>query len=222
MKTAAHALAVALVVAFSAFGSASAEAQTADVKAGERNAAMCIGCHGIPGYQSSFPEVHKVPMIAGQNAKYLVSALTAYKKGDRRHPTMRAIGKGLTDQEMADVAAFYEQQPGPLTPVALSSVPAPTAQVAELLKKANCASCHGENYSKPIDASYPKIAGQHADYLYVALKAYQVDGNPVLGRNNAIMAGMARQYTHAELKLMASYLASLPGDLRTVPQSRFR
>ena len=53
----------------------------------------------------------------------------------------------------------------------------PSAQVAELLKKANCASCHGENFSKPIDPSYPKIAGQYADYLYVALKAYHTDNN---------------------------------------------
>ncbi len=191
-----------------------------DIKAGERNAAMCIGCHGIPAYQSSFPEVHKVPMIAGQNAKYIVAALQAYKKGDRRHPTMRAIAQGLTDTEMADLAAFYEQQAG-VAPVT-AAPPAPPARVAELLKKANCASCHGENYNKAIDPSYPKLAGQHADYLYVALKAYQIDGNPVLGRNNAIMAGMARQYTHAELKAMANYLASLPGELRTVPQSRFR
>jgi cytochrome c553 len=61
--------------------------------------------------------------------------------------------------------------------------------VAALLTKGNCASCHGANFNKPIDPSYPKIAGQHADYLYVALKAYQTDGNPQVGRGNAIMAG---------------------------------
>ena len=72
-----------------AFGAITAQAQ--DVKAGEKKIAMCIGCHGIPGYQASFPEVHKVPMIAGQNAKYIASALTAYAKGDRKHPTMRGI-----------------------------------------------------------------------------------------------------------------------------------
>jgi cytochrome c553 len=212
---------VACVATLSVFGATSAQAQAGDVKAGERNAAMCIGCHGIPGYQSSFPEVHRVPMIAGQNAKYIVAALNAYKKGDRRHPTMRAIAQGLTDQEMADLAAFYEQQAG-VAPVAAAPSVAASAQVAELLKKANCASCHGENYSKTIDPSYPKLAGQHADYLYVALKAYQVDGNPVVGRNNAIMAGMARQYTHAELRAMARYIASLNGEMRTVPQSKFR
>ena len=52
---------------------------------------MCIGCHGIVGYQADFPQVYKVPKIAGQDAKYLVSALTAYRSGDRKFPTMRSI-----------------------------------------------------------------------------------------------------------------------------------
>ena len=82
-------------------------AQAQDAKAGEKKIAMCIGCHGIPGYQASFPEVHKVPMIAGQNAKYIASALHAYAKGDRKHPTMHGIAASLTDQDIADVAAFY-------------------------------------------------------------------------------------------------------------------
>jgi len=196
-------------------------ASAQDAKAGEKKAAMCIGCHGIPGYQASFPEIHKVPMISGQSAKYIVGALTAYKKGERKHPTMKGIAASLTDQDMADLGAFYEANGGP---AANAGAPAPTppAQVAELLKKGNCASCHGENLNKPIDPSYPKLAGQHGDYLYVALKAYQTDNNAQVGRGNAIMAGMAKPFSHAELKLLASYLATLPGDLKTVPESRFR
>lgn len=58
-------------------------AQAQDAKAGEKKISNCIGCHGIPGYQASFPEIHKVPMLAGQNAKYIVSALKSYAKGDR-------------------------------------------------------------------------------------------------------------------------------------------
>ena len=58
---------------------------------GEKKAAMCIGCHGIKGYQDTVPEVHKVPMISGQGAKYIAAALVAYKKGERKHPTMRSI-----------------------------------------------------------------------------------------------------------------------------------
>ena len=207
----------ALATAFAALPAAQAQ----DAKAGEKKIAMCIGCHGIPGYQASFPEIHKVPMIAGQNAKYIVSALTAYKKGDRKHPTMRGVAGSLSDQDMADVAAFYEQQGKDGEAPAQLSAEAP-ADAADLLKRGNCVSCHGANLSKPIDPSYPKLAGQHADYLYVALKAYQTDKNPQVGRNNAIMAGMARPYTHAELKVLTAYIASLPGELKTVPQSRFR
>lgn len=207
----------ALATAFAAVPAAQAQ----DAKAGEKKVAMCIGCHGIPGYQASFPEIHKVPMIAGQNAKYITSALTAYKKGDRKHPTMRSIATTLTEQDIADISAFYEQQ-GKDGEVPAQLAGEPPAEAAELLKKGNCASCHGANFSKPIDPSYPKLAGQHADYLYVALKAYQTDKNPQVGRNNAIMMGMARPFTHAELKVLTAYLASLPSELKTVPQSRFR
>jgi cytochrome c553 len=199
--------------------SLSASAQSA--AAGEKKAAMCIGCHGIPGYQASFPEIYKVPMIAGQNAKYIVSALTQYKKGDRKHPSMRAIATSLSDQDMADLAAFYSTL-AKAEPVALTIAGTPPAEVAELLKKGNCVSCHGANFSAPIDPTYPKLAGQHADYLYVALKAYQTDKNRQVGRNNAIMMGMARPYTHAEAKLLAGYISSLPSELKTVSQSRFR
>jgi cytochrome c553 len=198
-------------------------AQAQDAAAGEKKAATCIGCHGIVGYQASFPEVHKVPMISGQGAKYIVAALNAYKKGERKHPTMKGIAASLTDADMADLAAYYEKHgASSVKTVADTPAQAPTAEVAALLTKGACASCHGANYSKPIDGSYPKIAGQHADYLYVALKAYKVEGNPQLGRGNAIMAGQVKQFSPAELKAMANYIGSLPGELRTVPQSRFR
>jgi cytochrome c553 len=190
-----------------------------DAAAGAKKAQMCTGCHNIAGYQASFPEIHKVPMIAGQSAGYIVAALTAYQKGERKHPTMKGIAVTLSEQDMADLAAYYAGMIGPAAPV---SPAAPSARVAELVKKANCTSCHGENYSQPIAPSYPKIAGQHPDYLYVALKAYQVDGNPQVGRKNAVMGGMARQFTHAELKELAVYIGSLPGELQTVRQPSFR
>jgi cytochrome c553 len=206
------------------FVTATAQAQDikGDAKAGQAINAMCIGCHGIKGYQASFPEVYKVPMISGQSAKYIVSALNAYKKGERKHPSMRGISETLTDQNMADLAAYYSAH----GVVEGQSVPkeakAPSAQVAALLTKANCASCHGANFSTPIDPSYPKIGGQHADYLYVALKSYKNDTNAVVGRGNAIMASMAKQYSNAELKQLANYLASVQGDLKVEPQSRWR
>jgi cytochrome c553 len=199
-------------------------AHAQDAAAGQKKAAMCIGCHGIPGYQASFPEVHKVPMISGQGAKYIVAALGEYKKGDRKHPTMRAIATSLSDQDMADLGAFYEKnlKASMVKTVADTPATAPSAEVAALLTKGNCASCHGANFNKPIDGAYPKLAGQHADYLYVALKAYQTEGNPKVGRANAIMGSQVKQFTHAELKAIAGYIGALPGDLQTVRQSPFR
>ncbi|MES3013295.1 MAG: c-type cytochrome [Pseudomonadota bacterium] len=215
---------IALVVLAATLGlslnAAAQGAKAGDAKAGEKKAAMCIGCHGIPDYKASFPEIYRVPMIAGQNAKYIVASLEQYKKGDRKHPTMRGIAQSLSEQDMADLAAFYA------TEVKVDPVPAqpPTvpANIAALLAKGNCASCHGANFSAPIDPSYPKLSGQHGDYLYAALREYQIDKNPQVGRNNAIMQGMARQFTHAEAKTLAKYFAALPGELRTVPQARFR
>jgi cytochrome c553 len=196
-------------------------AQAQDAKAGEKKNAMCIGCHGIPGYQASFPQIHKVPMIAGQSAKYMVAALVAYQKGERKHPTMRAIAASLTDQDMADLAAYYAQLgTGEAAPKAAAEVP--PAEVAALLAKGNCASCHGANFSTPIDPGYPKLGGQHADYLFVALKAYQTKYNDRIGRGNPIMGGMAAPFTSKELKVLAQYIGSLPGELKTVPESRFR
>lgn len=202
----------------------SAHAQDAkgDVKAGEQKIAMCIGCHGIPGYQASFPEVHKVPMISGQNAKFIAAALNAYKKGERKHPTMRGIADTLSDQDIADVAAYYEVHGQGAAPAAAKAAPAPSAKVAELLTKGGCVACHGADFNKPIDPSYPKVAGQHADYLFVALKSYKVEGQATWGRSNAIMGGVAKQFSNAELKELSKYISSLPGELKTVPQSRFR
>lgn len=218
LLTTMFALAVACVTAVS-----HAQAVNGDAKAGEKKIAMCIGCHGIIGYQASFPEVYKVPKISGQSAKYIISALNAYKQGDRKHPTMRGIADSLSDQDMADVAAYYSSHgvvEGAKLPDTASVTP--NAQVEALLKKAACVSCHGANFAKPIDPAYPKIAGQHADYLFVALKAYKTEGNANVGRSNGVMAAIAKQFNNNELKALAGYVSSLEGDLKTVPEKKFR
>lgn len=210
-------LLVASATAFSAY----AQDAKGDAKAGEKKIAMCIGCHGIPGYQASFPEIYRVPMISGQNSKFITSALNAYKKGERKHPTMRAIVDSLSDQDIADVAAYYEEH-GKNAAAAPKAAPAPSAKVADLLNKGGCVACHGDNFNKPIDPSYPKIGGQPADYLFVALKSYKTEDKATWGRANGIMGGIAKQFSNAELKELAAYVSSLPGDLKTVPQSKFR
>ncbi len=91
----------------------SAQAQTivGNAEAAKAKVPMCVGCHNIPGYKASFPSVYSVPKINGQSAKYIENALQAYKRGDRNHPTMRGIAGSLSDQDMADLAAFYAGVP---------------------------------------------------------------------------------------------------------------
>jgi cytochrome c553 len=210
---------VAAATLLAAVSAAHAQGVTGSAEAGKKKAEMCIGCHGIKGYQNSFPEIHKVPMISGQSDKYIVASLAAYKKGDRKHPSMRGIAGSLSEQDMADLAAFYSAQVGKAPP---DTPKAASAAAAALIEKGACVSCHGANFAKPIDPSYPKLAGQHADYLFFALKAYTVEGNNVVGRSNGVMAGIAKQFKPAEMREIARYLGSLEGDLQIVPQSRFR
>jgi cytochrome c553 len=101
---------IALLLACAGWLSAAAQAQEAaqgDARAAGAKTSMCIGCHGIPLYKSVYPEVYHVPKIAGQSPQYIVSALRAYRSGERSHPSMTAIAKGLSDQDMADLAAYY-------------------------------------------------------------------------------------------------------------------
>ena len=80
-----------------------------DAAKGSQKTQMCAGCHGIEGWRTAFPEVYRVPRIGGQHEAYLVKALQEYKSGERRHPSMRAIAASLSEQDMADLAAYYAQ-----------------------------------------------------------------------------------------------------------------
>ncbi|ATA56666.1 MULTISPECIES: cytochrome c [Variovorax] len=221
LLTTMFALAVACVTV-----SAQAQQVTGKAQDGAKKVQMCVGCHGIIGYQASFPEIHKVPMIAGQSATYISAALTAYKGGDRKHPTMRAIADSLTEQDIADLSAYYSQL-GVKEGDAPAATPAKAASenVQALIardKDNSCTKCHGANFNTPNDGTVPKLAGQHADYLFVALKSYRVKNNPHLGRSNAVMAAQVepKKFTNAELKTLATYISTLPGELKVVPESR--
>ena len=97
----------AALFALPLLASAQAPAPVGDPTAGAKKNQMCTGCHGITGWRTAFPEVYKVPKIGGQYAAYLVKALQEYKSGERSHPSMRAIAASLSDQDMADLAAYY-------------------------------------------------------------------------------------------------------------------
>jgi cytochrome c553 len=82
-------------------------AKKGDAEGAKGKTSMCIGCHGIPLYQTVYPEVYKVPKIAGQTPQYIVKALQAYRSGERSHPSMQGIAKSLTDKDMEELAAYY-------------------------------------------------------------------------------------------------------------------
>ena len=105
-----------LIVAAAACAALGAHAQAPAPAAPAGNAALgakkvfqCQGCHGIAGWKTAFPEVYQVPKLGGQKAAYIVSALKAYKSGERDFPTMRAMVDPLSDADIADIAAYYAQ-----------------------------------------------------------------------------------------------------------------
>lgn len=97
-------LVLAAVAAASGFA---VQAAGGDADAARGKISACVGCHGIPGYRTSFPDVYTVPKLGGQHPEYIVRALQAYKAGERSHPSMQGIAASLSDQDMADLAAYY-------------------------------------------------------------------------------------------------------------------
>jgi len=76
-------------------------------EAGRKKISMCLGCHGIPDYKTTFPSVYSVPKLGGQHPEYIVKALQEYKTGERSHPSMKGVVETLSDQDMADIAAYF-------------------------------------------------------------------------------------------------------------------
>jgi cytochrome c553 len=95
---------LAATLGLSAFAAQAADGRPRIAK---EKVSLCIGCHGIPGYRTVFPDVYEVPKLGGQQAAYIISALQQYKSGDRKHPDMNSIASSLSDQDMADIAAYY-------------------------------------------------------------------------------------------------------------------
>lgn len=165
----------------------------------------CTGCHSIPGYTTAYPTYH-VPRLGAQNADYIVAALNGYKSGDRKHPTMHANAFSLSDQDIADIAAYVasikpNKEPHPITGNA----------EAGKQKAAACASCHGQEGNAPTTSAFPKLAGQHQDYLIVTLQDYK-SGK----RKNAIMSGMAAPLSDKDIQDLTAYFASQPNGVYVV------
>lgn len=85
---------------------ATAAQAAGDPEEGRYKAQTCLGCHGVADYANVYPS-YKVPKLGGQHAEYIVSALEAYKSGQREHPTMQAQASALSEQDMQDIAAYF-------------------------------------------------------------------------------------------------------------------
>lgn len=96
-----HLLPAALLLA----SAVAAAEDRGDAELGRIQSYTCTGCHGIANYKNVYP-TYRVPLIGGQTYEYIVAALTAYRDGTRRHPTMRAQAQGMSDQEIRNIAAY--------------------------------------------------------------------------------------------------------------------
>ena len=171
-----------------------------NISNGETLSQTCLGCHGAPGFRNASP-VYRVPMIGGQHASYIVSSLQAYKNKERSHPTMQAQAASLTDQDMADIGAYFQSLSGKTRVVEKS-------QAAAGKKLAvTCAGCHGENGNGTSD-QFPKLAGQYDDFIERALLDYK-SGK----RNNAIMSGFVANLSKQDIKALSHWFRSQQGDL---------
>jgi cytochrome c553 len=162
-----------------------------DAKHGKAISYTCLGCHGIEGYKNAYP-MYSVPKLEGQHPEYLAAALQEYRSGDRAHITMHAQASTLSDQDIADIAAYFAGKP-----LVSQGKPAGTPPQAATL----CVSCHGQD-GVSIAPTYPSLAGQHEDYLERAIDEYRKGG-----RKNPIMKGFAATLKDEDIDVIARYFA---------------
>jgi cytochrome c553 len=205
-KASSTVLAAALALPFAA--QAQQPAPVGDAASGEKIAYTCNGCHAIPNYKNVYP-TYSVPKLHGQRPQYLVAALKAYKSGERSHGTMHSQASSLSDQDIADVAAYLA---GPnVLSESKTDVPATARPKASEV----CLACHGTN-GVGITADYPTLAGQHADYIERALHDYQKGG-----RKNVVMTQMVATLKKQDIEELANYYASQSPSLQTLPKKSF-
>lgn len=178
-----------------------------DPEAGKAKAAACAACHG-PGGNSTNPEW---PRLAGQSEAYTVSQLKAFKDGSRSNPLMAGQVAGLSEQDMKDIAAYFFNQ-DPLTGAASPEL----AETGESVYRAGnaesgvpaCIGCHGPAGDGNAAAAYPRLAGQHADYVAAQLRIYR-DGERKGTAKSKMMSDVAAKLTDEEIAAVASYLSGL-------------
>lgn len=179
-----------------------------DADPGKAKFHTCVGCHGIPGYSNSFPNYH-VPSIGGQHAEYLVAALKGYVASGRKHGSMSGNASAMSQQDMADLAAYASAYKGKPPSVAVKG------NAAAGKKNPNfetCASCHGSDGNSN-DHNNPRLAGQYENFLVKAMKDYKTGA-----RKNPIMQGMVKDLSDQDIDDLAAYFASQKKGLTPVSE----
>lgn len=196
-------------------GAATAVQAAGDAEAGKGKAAVCAGCHGADGNSM----IANFPKIAGQSARYTIKQLADIKSGARPVPEMAGIVSTMSDQDFADLAAFYEK----LTPKVGKANPDLVELGQKIYRAGNadsgvaaCAACHGATGQGMPAAGYPALSGQHAAYTEKQLKAFRAAGREDEAgarRENdgesKMMRGTAARLSDAEIKAVSSYINGL-------------
>ncbi|AXS83461.1 c-type cytochrome [Marinobacter sp. Arc7-DN-1] len=179
-----------------------------DSQAGEQNAAVCAGCHGQGGAK---PVMGVYPKLSGLGEKYLYNQLVAIKEGERVIPEMTGLLGSMSDQDLQDLAAYFNEQ----DMVVSQADPELADKGAALYRGGNmatgvpaCAGCHNPRGNGNEPAGYPALGGQNAEYVTKQLKAYR-EGARSTGANAAIMMDVASKLTDAEIEAVSSYISGL-------------
>lgn len=159
--------------------------------------ATCLGCHGVPGYRNAYPS-YRVPMLGGQKPAYIKSALEAYAQGTRPHPTMRAQGSALSDQDIADIAAWIGSSSTARDEVSANDV-------ANLEPAQQCIACHSQA-GVNVTPAPPVLSGQHRDYLEHALERYREQA-----RGMTVMNAFAAALSDEDIEQLAAFYSSQSG-----------
>lgn len=168
---------------------------------GRALAETCYGCHGIQNYHNAYPSYH-VPRLGGQNADYIEIALQGYRRGSRDHATMQAQAASLSDQDIADLAAYFSGLPGEAS-VGKSS--GTDLQIEEGRRKATaCVQCHGQE-GVAAAPQWPNLGGQHESYLRQALSQYK-SGKRV----DMLMGPLIAPLDEETIEQLAAFFAAQP------------
>lgn len=177
-----------------------------DAAAGQAKSALCASCHGVDGNSP----LAMNPKLAGQSARYMVKQLQDFKSGARAGAIMASMVLSLSDQDMADIAAWYSSQ----QPTIQGADPESIELAQSLYRAGNseiavaaCSACHSPTGKGNAPAGFPSLSGQHAEYTLQQLKDFRSGARQNDG--DAMMRTVVERLTDKELEALASYVSGL-------------